>query len=87
MSRPTRHPDTGIYQLRKRVPQHLIQLVGKREEKQNLKTRDPHEAKIVHAQMLAEIEARWRQLSEGVISLSHKQAVAMAGEIYRSVVT
>ncbi|AKI02671.1 hypothetical protein IMCC20628_03991 [Hoeflea sp. IMCC20628] len=76
MSRPVRHYKTGIYQLRKRVPDHLIEIVGKREEKRSLKTRDPHEAKIVHAELLAEIEKRWRQLSEGLISLSHKQAVA-----------
>ena len=86
MSRPVKHSKTGIYQLRKRVPDHLIEIVGKREEKRSLKTRDPHEAKIVHAELLAEIEKRWRQLSEGLISLSHKQAVAMAGAIYRSMV-
>ncbi len=87
MSRPTRHPTTGIYQLRKRVPQHLIPLVGKREEKASLGTRDPQEAKIAHARMLEKIEARWRQLSAGVISLSQKQAVAMSGEIYRAMVS
>ena len=53
MARPTRHPVTGIFQLRKRVPQQLIPLVGKREEKASLGTRDPQEAKIAHARMLA----------------------------------
>jgi hypothetical protein len=86
MARPTKQPTTGIYQLRKRVPQHLISLVGKREEKPSLGTRDPQEAKIAHARMLAEIEARWRQLSVGVISLSQKQAVAMSGEISRAMI-
>jgi integrase len=86
MSRPTKHPITGIYRFRKRVPDHLIPLVGKREEKVSLGTRDPQEAKIAHARILGDTEARWRQLSAGVISLSHKQAVAMAGEIYRDMV-
>jgi hypothetical protein len=86
MSRPTKHPTTGIYQFRKRVPEHLIPLVGKREEKVSLGTRDPQEAKIVHARILAETEARWRQLSAGQISLSQKQAVAMSGEIYRAMI-
>lgn len=85
MARAQRHPTTEIYQFRKRVPDHLIPIVGKREVKSGLKTRDPKEAVIAHARMLAEIEARWRQLSAGLISLSHKQAVAMAMEIdYRN---
>ncbi|HEY8132552.1 MAG TPA: hypothetical protein VII12_11745 [Thermoanaerobaculia bacterium] len=33
MSRPSKHPKTGIYQLRKVVPEDLRKLVGKREEK------------------------------------------------------
>ncbi|MBB2696102.1 UNVERIFIED_ORG: integrase [Rhizobium esperanzae] len=86
MSRPTRHKVTGIYQFRQRVPKHLIPLVGKKEEKASLGTRDPQEAKIAHARMLAVTEARWRQLSAGTISLSQKQAVAMSGEIYRSMI-
>lgn len=86
MARPQRHPTTGIFQLRKRVPKHLIALVGKREEKISLGTRDPSEAKILHARALARIESRWRQLSAGVISLSQKQAVAMSGEIYRAMI-
>ena len=48
MSRPWKHPRTGIYWLRKRVPAALIAVVGKREEKHSLKTRDPGEAKRVH---------------------------------------
>lgn len=87
MSRPTRHKVTGIFQFRKRVPEHLIPLVGKREEKVSLGTRDPQEAKIAHARILAATEARWRQLAAGMISLSQKQAVAMSGEIYRAMIT
>ncbi|WP_456763202.1 DUF6538 domain-containing protein [Bradyrhizobium sp. USDA 4011] len=43
MSRPWKHPKTGIYQLRKVVPDDLRKLVGKREEKLSLQTRDPAE--------------------------------------------
>ena len=84
MSRPTKHPVTGIYQLRKRVPRHLQDVVGKSVIKVSLKTRDPVAAKVAHANALAEIEARWLQLSAGVVSLNQKQATAMAGEIYRT---
>ncbi len=45
MARPWKHPKTGIFWLRKRVPDDLRPLVGKREEKRSLHTRDPAEAK------------------------------------------
>jgi hypothetical protein len=45
MSRPSKHPKTGIYQLRKVVPEDLRKLFGKREEKVSLQTRDPAGAK------------------------------------------
>lgn len=86
MSRPSKHPKTGIFQFRKRVPDALQLLVGKVEEKVSLGTRDPAEAKILHAQMLAEVEERWRLLRAGVQSLTEKQAAAIGGEIYRHLV-
>jgi len=48
MSRPSKHPKTGIYQLRKVVPEDLRKFVGKRDEKVSLQTRDPAEAKVRH---------------------------------------
>jgi integrase len=55
MSRPWKHPKTGIYWLRKGVPEDLRAAVGKREEKFSLKTRDPVEAKRRHAQECLEL--------------------------------
>lgn len=52
--------------------------------KVSLGTRDPHEAKIRQAQVSAYLEGVWRSLRKGPESLSLKQAVALAGEIYRS---
>lgn len=86
MSRPVKHPQTGIYWFRKRVPDALRELVGKREEKISLRTRDPQVAKIEHARMAADVEARWRQLGAGVQTLTHRQVEAIAGEIYHSMV-
>ncbi|NTH43022.1 integrase [Agrobacterium rhizogenes] len=83
MTQPFKHPKTGIYQFRKRVPKELVERLGKREEKASLGTRDPREAKVAHAKVLAQVEARWAQLRKGAISLSFTQAVAMSGEIYR----
>jgi integrase len=87
MSRPWKHPDTGIYWYRKRVPDALRTIVGKREHKETLRTRDPQLAKIEHARVAAEVEARWRQLASGTQTLTQKQAQAIAGEIYRDMVT
>jgi integrase len=62
MSRPFKHPKTGVYWLRKRVPDDLRAAVGFAEYKRTLKTKDPVEAKRVHAAMLAELEAHWAVL-------------------------
>nr|WP_162244620.1 tyrosine-type recombinase/integrase [Afipia sp. Root123D2] len=60
--------------------------MGKREQKVSLRTRDPAEAKIAHARVSAEIEERWHRLTAGAQDLSHRQAEAVAGEIYRAMV-
>jgi integrase len=87
MTRPHKRADSSFLFYRKRVPDDLKQFLGGRTEiKISLRTRDPAEAKIAHAKVAAEIEARWAQLRRGVISVSQKQATAMAGEIYRELV-
>ncbi len=62
MTRPWQHPKTGLFWLRKRVPTDLLALVGKREEKRSLRTRDPSEAKQRLADALSQLEIRWRAL-------------------------
>ena len=73
MSRPWKHPKTGIYWLRKGVPDDLRAAVGKREEKFSLKTRDPVEAKRLHAQALIEIEQRWSNLRAPISKLDNSE--------------
>lgn len=68
MARPVKRG--GIYWLRGKVPDDLRPLVGKREEKFSLKTRDPTEAKILFAKAVAEIDERWSNLRHGRISLT-----------------
>lgn len=65
MSRPTKHPRTGIFWLRKRVPDDLRGVVGKTELTKSLGTRDPAVAKRLHAAALAEIETEWAALRKG----------------------
>ena len=78
MSRPWKHPKTGIYQLRKVVPGDLRKLVGKREEKLSLQTRDPAQAKLRFTNALAELEARWANLRAGPKSLQEREAHQLA---------
>jgi integrase len=78
MSRPWKHPNSGVYWLRKGVPAELRKLVGKREEKRSLGTRDPLEAKRRHAEVLAEIEARWANLRAGPKTLTEREAHQLA---------
>lgn len=79
MSRPQKHPKSGVYWLRKRVPDDLRALVGKREEKMSLVTRNPEEAKRLHAHALIEIEARWANLREGVRPFTPQEIDEAAG--------
>lgn len=76
----------GIFWLRKKVPDDLRPLLGKTEVKKSLKTRDPAEAKIRFARAIAEIEESWSRLRAGLVTLTNREAYALAGEICRDVI-
>jgi integrase len=86
MSRPYKHPKTGVYYFRKAVPDDLRAIIGKREEKVSLGTKVPAEAKIAHAKIAAEVENRWKALRSKPEPLTHRQIVALAGDMYRELV-
>ena len=89
MTRPWKHPDSGYYWFRKRVPDDLRNLLGKREERFSLGTRDPTEAKRLHALKLAEVEERWSNLRNGKRALSAddvaQHAAAIGDHLWRQV--
>ncbi len=78
MARPWKHPDTGIYWLRRRVPDALRPLLGKREVRQTLGTRDAAEARQRHADALAKLERQWANLRQGAGTLTEREAHALA---------
>ena len=86
MSRPWKHPNSGVYWLRKRVPDDLRALIGKREEKRSLGTRNPEEAKHRHAQLMTELDARWKNLRAGPCNLTEREAHDIAARIYEQYV-
>ena len=81
MTRPWKHPDSGYYWFRKRVPEDLREALGKREERFSLGTREPNEAKRLHAQKLAEVEERWANLRAAQRPLSPDDIARLAAEI------
>ena len=82
MSRPWKHPDSGVYWFRKAVPAELRSLAGKREEKRSLQTKDAAEARRRHATVATEIETKWANLRNGPRSLSEREAHDFAQTIY-----
>lgn len=84
MARPWKHPKTGIFWLRKRVPDDLRPILGKREEKRSLGTRDSAEAKRLHSQALAELEQRWANLRAVTKPISEREAHELVAPAYES---
>lgn len=78
MSRPTKHPRTGVYQLRRRVPADLVDKLGRKEITKSLGTRDPEEAKRKHAEALIELDAQWARLRRGLRPITDQEAHSLA---------
>lgn len=83
MARPSKHPKTGIYQFRMAVPEDLRALVGKRELKRSLRTRNRTEAIEAFSELQTAALARFASLRQGVCILSRQEVYALAGEWYR----
>jgi integrase len=83
MSRPFKHPKTGVYYYRRVVPEALRALVGKREVRVSLKTKDPREAASRHPAVAAKVTAQWDALRREPEPLTLKEASALAGLWYR----
>jgi integrase len=57
MATPFKHPKTGVYYIRRAVPEELREVIGKAEYKKSLGTKDPSEAKKKFPAALHESEA------------------------------
>jgi integrase len=65
MSRPWKHPKTGVYYYRKVVPEAMRQLVGLVEVRRTLGTKDPRQAARRHLEVAANVAAEWEALKQG----------------------
>lgn len=90
MSRPWKHPKTGVYYFRKGVPEGMRFLVKKREVKFTLGTKDPVEAKRLNAIATAAVAAEWAKLiaqaDRPPVALTQQQIVALSGKLYQSII-
>src|SRR3569832_581409 len=82
LARPWKHPKTGVYWYRRRVPTDLVEIFGRGEEKYSLRTKDPAEAKRLHADALANSARRWLALRKSSTPLSDEQILVLARTVY-----
>ncbi|RRN76003.1 DUF6538 domain-containing protein [Agrobacterium deltaense] len=82
MPRPFKHPKTGVYYFRVRVPVDLVTQFGKSEVKISLRTKDPTLAKQRFSEKQREFEARCKAFRAKPEVLPHRQIVALAGKLY-----
>ncbi|NGM19926.1 hypothetical protein G3576_07855 [Roseomonas stagni] len=85
MCRPTKHPKTGVYRIRMRVPKDLIAAIGKRERIESLGTKNPGEARKLAPAACERIEAEFaaaRAAAGPASPLSLREVMALCGEWY-----
>jgi integrase len=66
IAQPFRHPDSGIYYLRRRVPDDLRHIIGKTEIRRSLNTRNHQQAKSAFAVAYAESEQLFHNARNGL---------------------
>lgn len=84
MPRPRKHPN-GVYYFTVRVSPDLIEKIGKRVYNESLGTKNPVEAKELHALRYAKALREEALLRSGPTPLTHKHVMALAGQYYEDV--
>ena len=80
MSRPIKHPKTGVYYLRKRIPADLVPSEGRAEIWKSLRTKDPAIAKERHKDEARKLDLRWIAMRAKPEPLTHLQMVGLFGD-------
>jgi integrase len=84
LGRGHRHPLVIEFPATQVDPAHIVTAsIGIREVTFSLRTRDPVTAKARQGIALAQFHAACAAMRQGPVSLSHRQCVALAGEVYR----
>jgi integrase len=82
MARPYKHPNSGVFYLRVRVPSDLVNLVGRTLEKQSLRTKDVGEARVRFAMAIADLTTRWSNLRQGLVRPTYEQMNAYSADFF-----
>ena len=87
MSSPWKHPETGVYYFKRKVPADVVEAVGKSWFKKSLRTKDLSEAKRLIVPLIAESDelirmARLRQCEEARLRLTRQDAAIIASRWY-----
>jgi integrase len=69
-ARPWRHPKTGMYWFRRRVPKDLRPLLGRCEERRTLGTKEPALARTRYLRAAVETDERWALLRRSAAALA-----------------
>jgi hypothetical protein len=86
MAQPIKRQESGVFYFRRRVPEALQPFLG-REYKRTLNTRDPVEAKRLHALEWTNCEAvfaRARAQANGTTQLTGRDAQVLAGRWFQA---
>jgi hypothetical protein len=87
MAQPYKHPKTGVYYFRQRVPTDLRPLLGDKIVSWSLGTKDPNLAKLGNAAAVQEQAMIWERHRKRPEPLPHAQIVALSGLLYRSLMS
>ncbi len=80
VSRPLKHPKTGVYYFREKVPADLKATFGKTEVWRTLDTKDPALAKVRHAEEKRKQSLIWQAMRAKPEPLPHKKIMALSGK-------
>lgn len=88
MASPFKHPKLGTYYYRRAVPEHLRALLGKREIKEALGTKDAREAKRLYLPVAAKWEGILREAEQRhqqgrTVTLTDLEIAGIVGDTYR----
>ena len=86
MSNPVKRKNSANYYFLKAVPEDLVAIVGKTVIKKSLRTTDPVTAAVRNEELDILWTGNFAALRGGIISLNHRQRVALAGVLYRNYV-
>lgn len=83
MTRPSKHPRSGVYYFRQKTPADLCGRFGKGWVSWSLRTKDPAEAKARHAEAQAKQNKVWAALRAEPKGLALREIVALVGTYRR----